>query len=207
MHWLPYAGWIPTLHSVKESSLPWCFAWKSPHVSPHHSPEAADFALAANTWCLYSSSLQNAVSHDRLLLGLDGSPTPGRGVQQHLYPVHMLRPYDQSFIPGIVLCRGPEQVRWGAGLTRACSAKKPSWRNLPARTAEHWFLLPIPVNQRALELGHHLEGMPELGPTRGCLQEEQITGGAFSVRWVASCLSPGTTSSFHLCGSRCLLST
>lgn len=113
--WLPCAGWMPMLHSVKESSLPWCFAWKSPRVSPHHSPEAADFALAANTWCLYSSSLQNAVSHDRLLLGLDGSPTPRHGVQQHLYPVHMLRPYDQSFIPGIVLCRGPEQVRWGGG--------------------------------------------------------------------------------------------
>lgn len=48
-----------------------------------------------------------------LLLGLDGSPTPGREVQQHLYPVYMIRPYDQSFIPGIALWRGPEQVRGG----------------------------------------------------------------------------------------------
>ena len=83
-----------------------------------------------------------------LLLGLDGSPTPGCGVQQHLYPVYMIRPYD-LFIPGIALWRGPEQVRWGAGVTRAGSAKRPSWRNLLARSAEHWFLLPITVNQQA----------------------------------------------------------
>lgn len=49
-----------------------------------------------------------------LLLGLDGSPTPGREVQQHLYPVYMIRPYD-LFIPGIALWRGPEQVRGGGG--------------------------------------------------------------------------------------------
>lgn len=151
--------------SLKESSLSWCFAWKSPRMSSHPSLKLQTLHLQLTHGvcivhpCRTLSPMTGLIG---LLLGLDGSPTLGSGVQQHLYSVYMLRPYDQSAIPGIILCKGPEQVRRGGGvdITRACRAKRPSWRSLPA---EHWFLLLHPCQSASIRARTQPEGDARAG--------------------------------------------